>query len=474
MKATARLTYQKVRFDVSGKAHLVIGLTAPHVEWERKRPPVCVISVVDVSGSMRGAKLHRANQSVMKLVDHLAPGDFCGVVSFSEEVAVVSPPVEMTQARKEALKVAVGRLEDLGSTNLAGGMLEGLRLANESRLPEGMLVRVILFTDGRANVGVATKSGDLLALLHQSLGRATLSAFGYGEDADQELLRDLSTRGKGNYAFVSGPDDAMTAFARELGGLLSTYAQDIELRVRPVGDHRVTSVLSDVDAEPEGKGAVVRVPDLLADEVRNVVLAVEIAPHAGPTTSPVTAFEVAGRYTAFAEGERLARESFSLEATVERVRPGEEQQKPEPDLDAVVAQAELARAQIDAEELARKGKHVQAVQVLTLLCDDLEVRGHAAVARACKEVAETVAGEAEFERSGAYRASMRKGLGRDAAVMYEGEAMAVLYQMGLGRSTAAQERMAESFKRGEGAGVKPAGRSAGAESSVRRKRSRRW
>lgn len=82
----------------------------------------------------------------------------------------------------------------------------------------------------------------------------------------------------------------------------------------------MTSVLSDVDAEPEGKGAVVRVPDLLADEVRHVVLAVELALHAGPTAGPVTVFEVEGRYA--------------------------EQHRPEPDLDPVVAQAELVRAQI--------------------------------------------------------------------------------------------------------------------------------
>jgi hypothetical protein len=136
----------------------------------------------------------------------------------------------------------------------------------------------------------------------------------------------------------------------------------------------------------------------------------------------------------------------------------------------------VVRAQIEAEELARKRKHVQAVQVLTLLCDDLEVRGHAAVARACKEVAEAVAGEAEFEGSKAYRASMRKGLGRDAAVMYEQKAVATLYQMGLDRSTAAQEKMAGSFKRGEGTGgeAKRAAKPADAPSGVRRKRSRRW
>ena len=83
MKTTAQLTYEKVRFDEAKDVHLVVSLAAPHLDAAAPRPPVCVIPVLDVSGSMAGEKLHFAKQSVMKLVDHLAPGDFCGVVVFS-------------------------------------------------------------------------------------------------------------------------------------------------------------------------------------------------------------------------------------------------------------------------------------------------------------------------------------------------------------------------------------------------------
>ena len=234
-------------------------------------------------------------------------------------------------------------------------MLEGLRLANGSDLPDGMRVRVILFTDGCANVGVATKSEGLLPLLDANLGRATLSAFGYGADADQELLRDLSTRGKGNYAFVAGPDDAMTAFARELGGLLSTYAQDIVVQVRPVGGACITAVLSDVDADPRGSTVEIRIPDILADETRNVVLSVELPAVTAPGSAPATAFEVEVAWKALAGGAHMVAERQVVHAMVERVVPGSEQVHPDRAVDVIVAQAELVRAQIEAEELARHG-----------------------------------------------------------------------------------------------------------------------
>ena len=354
--------------------------------------------------------------------------------------------MQMTPARKASLSNRRRAARDQESTNLAGGMLEGLRLANGSELPPGMLVRVILFTDGCANVGVATKSEGLLPLLDANLGRATLSAFGYGADADQELLRDLSTRGKGNYAFVAGPDDAMTAFARELGGLLSTYAQDIVLVVRPVGGARITAVLSDVDADPRGSAVEIRIPDILADETRNVVLSVELPAVTAPDTAPVTAFEVEVAWKTLSGGARMVAEQQVIQATVERVVPGSEQVHPDRAVDVIVAQAELVRAQIEAEELARHGRHQEAHERVFVLYQSAMDRGHVAEASAAREVAETMKDRAAFQASTAFRSSMRKGVGRSSSVMMDADAERALEGMGLSKKTVAQNQMDDLFK----------------------------
>jgi Ca-activated chloride channel family protein len=446
MKTTARLPFEKVRFDLPFRTHLALTLEAPHVEWERTRPPVCVIPVVDVSGSMAGDKLEKAKRSVQKLVDHLAPGDFCGVVTFTSDVQIIAPPGQMTPERKASLRAAVEKLEATANTNLAGGMLEGLRLANGSELPPGMLVRVILFTDGCANAGIATKSEALLPLLEAHLGKATLSAFGYGSDADQELLRDLSTRGKGSYAFVAGPDDVLTAFARELGGLLSTYAQDIVVRVRPVGGARVTAVLSDVDADPVGPAVEIRIPDILAEESRNVVLAVELPAVPSPGTAPEPVFEVDVAWKSVAAGARIVESTRMVVATVERVAPGYEQVRPDRAVDVIVAQAELVRAQVEAEELARHGRHREAHQRVFVLYQSVLARGHDAEARAARQVSETMRDQAAFSGSTAFRSSMRNGVGRSSSVMMDPAAERALGDMGLSKKTRAQDEMDERFK----------------------------
>ena len=468
MKTTARLTHESFRFDQPVQTHLVVSLLAPPLEQQAKRPPVCVIPVIDISGSMAGPKLHQAKQSVMKLIDHLGPQDRCGVVVFSSGVEVVSPPVEMASAAKAQLKLKVGELRVQGNTNLSGGMLAGLELGNLASLPEGMLVRVILFTDGQANAGVATTSEQLLPLLDAHRGRVTLSAFGYGEDADQELLSDLAKRGAGNYAFVANPDDATSAFARELGGLLSTFATGIEVRVIPAPGVRLVSVLSDVDSVEENGVLVLRMDDLLAEEERHLVLEVELPACREPATLP--AFQVDGSYSRRAGGAML-NDRFALAVQVDRVEQPLAQARPDPLLDVIVAQAQLLRAQLTAEERARHGDYRGARMVLFQVSQDLDARGHDDVASAARAMSEKVRDAESFEGSASHRKSMQAGLKRGSSSSLEGEAKMRLHQMGKKFSTKAQEDMDDSF------GKPPARPDPGtppATRGVNRKRSRRW
>jgi Ca-activated chloride channel family protein len=479
MKTTARLAHQSLRFDAAVRTHLVVSLTAPPVDAAAQRPPVCVIPVIDVSGSMQGEKLHHAKQSVLKLIDHLGPGDRCGVVAFSTGVAVVSPAVEMTAAAKTALKLRVGDLGADSQTNLSGGMLAGLGLGNDASLPPGGLVRVILFTDGLANQGVATTSEQLLPLVDAHRGRATLSAFGYGRDADQELLSDLARRGCGNYAFVATPDDAMSAFARELGGLLTTAATGLEVRVTPAPGVRVVSVLSDVHAVEGAGSLVLRMDDILADEERHLVLQVEVAACREPATLP--AFQVGGCYTSRVGGA-MQPGTFDLAVQVDRVEPPLAQAHPDPALDVIVAQAELLRAQLDAEAKARRGDFQGATDTLHQAALRLDDRGHPAVARAARVMSGKVQDAGSFAQSAAHRKTMQAGLGRGASSSQEDEAEKVLRSIGKSVRTKAQDDMDASFGapptgrgRTPGAGRPTAGHPASPRGGgVTRSRSKRW
>ncbi|WP_242333379.1 VWA domain-containing protein [Anaeromyxobacter sp. SG66] len=472
MKTTARLTHEKIRFDESKDLHLLLELQAPAVDWQSRRPPVCVLPVVDVSGSMQGAKLAYAKQSVTKLVDHLAPGDFCGLVVFTTEVTVVAPPVEMTVARKAELKARIVELHAQAQTNLAGGMLTGLELVNDPRIPEALPRRVILFTDGLANTGPATAHGDVLRLLEANLGKATVSAFGYGEDADHELLRDLSTKGKGNYALVRNPEDALSAFARELGGLLSTYARDLELVVRPAPGASLTDVVSDVDSTPvDGGGVRIKLPDLLGEELRQIVLGVHLDRRDAPGAMRVV--EVSGRYTLVAVDTLRSRaETFELAVDVRRVPAGEEQVEPTRDVDEAVAAAQLVRAQIQAEERAARGDYAGAQQVVGVFCQEAIARGHQVLADASEQVLHDIADSAAFARSTSTRASMRKGFTRASAGMVAPEVEALLERSGRRTKSSSQRAMEDAFGAPKPGDADTTRRATSSRPSLTRKRSR--
>jgi Ca-activated chloride channel family protein len=475
MKTTAQLTFEKLACGEAKDAHLVVSLHAPREDASAPRAPVCVIPVLDVSGSMDGQKLHFAKQSILKLIDHLAPGDFCGVVAFSTEVETVAPPAEMTPARKEGLKATVGRLAARSSTNLAGGLLAGLAHARDGSFPAGMLVRVILFTDGHANAGPATKVAELLTLLRANLGTATLSAFGYGADADQELLRGLSDLGQGNYAYVGSPEDALTAFARELGGLLSTCAQSIAVRVKPCDGVALTDVVSDVDAREEGGGVTIRIGELLADEVRHLVLGVRLAPRAVPLDAPVPIAQVEVTWSCLEDG-RLVSARDACKATARFVTPAEAQPRPTPGVDAIVAVAQLVRAQIEAEEAAGHGDFAEARQVMRLFQAAAVARGHGAVGEAAERLGDRLGDADSYDRSRAYRSSMRKGSTRSVSSKFDDAAERDLKAMGRAHETAAQERMEKSFgaKRGPAAQELERAPNPTPAPRLERKRSKRW
>jgi Ca-activated chloride channel family protein len=367
----------------------------------------------------------------------------------------------------------VERLGPQGNTNLAAGLLAAFEQVRAG-VPDGMRVRVVVFTDGQANEGVATDAAGLSRLVREGMGAASLSAFGYGDDADQDLLRGLSDTGRGNYAYVATPEDALTAFAQELGGLLSTHAQRIEVRVAARDGAVLTAVVSDVEARGTGEVVTLRVPELLAEEVRHLVLGLRLAPRAVALDAPVAVADVELSYERL-EGGRLVTDRAASKAAVRFVAPAEAQAAPAPDLDAIVAVAELIRAQIAAEEAAARGDYAVSHDVLRRFAVDAGARGHAAVAATAGRLAGALRDADAEGRSRAYRTSVRKGAARGASSKLDRAAEDDLRAMGRAAKTSAQERMERSFGApAEGTRPVPGPTPPAGAGRLDRRRSRRW
>lgn len=452
MKIEAALTYDKIRHDQDHNAHLVITLTAPAKEGEA-RAPICVVPVIDVSGSMGGGKLEYAKRSAIKLIENLRPGDYTGLIAFESHVHVIITPQKVTSESKDQMKAEIGKLRTLGGTNFAGGMLKAIELVNALDLPEGVLHRIIMLTDGGANEGPATKKDDLIKLFLANSGRVTASAFGYGNDVSQELLGDFATACKGNYAYIRDPDGALTAFGKELGGLVSTYGTDLVLELNPLAGHEIASVVSDVTAEEEDVGGevTIKIPEILAEEQRNIILAVKLKAQKQAFPRAVNVFDAKLAFDTIAPDGKKEKKTAETKAKAQFVKPGEENPKPNPDLDKVVALAEIIRAQIAAEEKAKIGDFTAAAGIMHNAAHAVDARGHGRLAAAASHTAGSVASHAAYANGDnqGYLRSMRLGGTRAYGVSEIAEEAAVfLADAGVSMSNSSQTSTSASFTGG--------------------------
>ena len=191
----------------------------------RQRQPVALAMVIDRSGSMAGAKLQAACAAAQQLVRQLTPADRISVISFDSEVRTVVP---LSPPSEEAI-TRIGRIRSGGQTALFDGWRRhGVAAAGEDL--QHHQKRVLLLTDGQANVG-------LRRLQRWPLGRnspggaISTSCIGLGEDYEERLLLSMAEAGGGNLVHLTAPQQLEAIFQAELEGLSLTLGRDLRLRV---------------------------------------------------------------------------------------------------------------------------------------------------------------------------------------------------------------------------------------------------
>jgi Ca-activated chloride channel homolog len=208
---------------------LRIGIKAREVR-DRARPDAALTFVVDTSGSMgREDRLGLVQQSLAYLVDRLGPHDTVAIVTYGTDARLVLEPTPVRDASK--ILDAIEGLRADGSTNAEAGLRLGYRLAADHLL-EGGINRVILASDGVANVG-NTDPADILRRISwdASLGIQLVSVgVGMGNYNDV-LMEQLADQGDGFYAYLNTLDDARRLFGEALTSTLETVALDARAQV---------------------------------------------------------------------------------------------------------------------------------------------------------------------------------------------------------------------------------------------------
>ena len=218
-----------VRADGSADHVLRIGLRTRG--WDSAdRPDAALTFVIDVSGSMaEPGRLDLAKDALHTLVGQLRPSDSVAVVAFSDTARVVRP---MTPVReREDLDRAVENLRVENSTNLEGGLVLGYRVARDGFRP-GASNRVVLLSDGLANVGNTTADPILRRVREQAGKDIALLGVGVGSQYGDALMERLADSGDGFTVYVSDVEQARKVFVEQLPATIEVRALDAKAQVR--------------------------------------------------------------------------------------------------------------------------------------------------------------------------------------------------------------------------------------------------
>lgn len=208
---------------------LRVGIQGYEVD-NNDRKDAALTFVIDVSGSMdMDNRLGLVKRSLELLVEQLRPTDTVAIVVYGTDARLVLHPTP--GSKKGEILSAIYELRPEGATNAEAGLRLGYQAAMQGFMSGG-INRVILCSDGVANVGETGADAILGEIKHYVEEGVTLTTIGFGMDNyNDTLMEQLADNGDGFYAYIDDMDEARRLFIDEITGTLQTIALDAKVQV---------------------------------------------------------------------------------------------------------------------------------------------------------------------------------------------------------------------------------------------------
>lgn len=349
MQATVRFEHELLAVESEHDVWCMLELVAPSAPQDAERTPLSVALVIDRSGSMAGPKLAVTRECAAFLVQRMAPADRVSIVAYDDEIQLLAP-LTAIDGNRDALLAAIGGIQARNMTNLSGGWLKGAETL--SAAPADSLRRVVLLSDGIANVGI-TDTPSLRQMAERTRAQGvTTSTVGFGERFAEDLMTAMADAGGGAAHFAETPDDAPAIFAQEFSDLVTLVAQNVSVELRPEPEVRFLGVLNEFPAVAVEGGVQVQLGDAFGQERRRVVFQLHVPSVAALGAKRVA--EVVLRYVSV--GQEVAHHEVRIPLTVNLVS-ADEAAATSPDAEVTEEVVILSSAQAGkrARELADDG-----------------------------------------------------------------------------------------------------------------------
>lgn len=213
--------------DGTRLVHIGIQGALPDVE---DRPPLNLVFLVDVSGSMEEPrKLPLLKQSLRLMLGELRPEDEVAIVTYAGQAGVALEPTKAGE--REVILRALEGLGAGGGTAGADGIESAYAMA-EKMTGAGEVSRVLLATDGDFNIGIHDPEALKDFISEKRDSGTYLSVLGFGRgNLDDATMQALAQNGNGQAAYIDTLSEAQKVLVDQFTGVLFPIADDVKIQI---------------------------------------------------------------------------------------------------------------------------------------------------------------------------------------------------------------------------------------------------
>ena len=194
------------------------------------------ICIIDTSGSMSGTKIQLVKNSLNYLINKLmTEDDQIAIIQFASTSSIVNGLTKMTSNNKNFVINKINNLRANGGTNIYSGLTRGLDVIRNNYLNGERIVSMILLSDGwdndsRSNIPYNFRN----YIINQNKRNYvfTLHTFGFGQNHNAELMKNLSLIRNGNYYFIEKLIDLQDAYLNIFGALSTVKEVNAKLTIQ--------------------------------------------------------------------------------------------------------------------------------------------------------------------------------------------------------------------------------------------------
>lgn len=193
------------------------------IEGGSSYPPVDIVAVIDISGSMDSPALVEQDgksvdigytilditkHALITIIESMKPNDRISVVVFSNDARVLIPLTTSDNINR----ILITNLRTEGATNIWAGLNIGLQqFTNTNRIQS-----LLFLTDGLPSSHLLPPQGILHCLKRKITNKINIYTFGFGYSLDTELLIDIAKISNGHFSFIPDSGFVGTIFIHAL------------------------------------------------------------------------------------------------------------------------------------------------------------------------------------------------------------------------------------------------------------------